>query len=51
VQARQIYCYAKAAQMSWYPRGANRAKGWAPLPEQIPMATGFVHRALRLVRF
>src|SRR5947209_13580701 len=21
VQARQIYCFAKAAQMGWYPRG------------------------------
>jgi mannose-6-phosphate isomerase len=21
VQARQIYCYAKAAQMGWYPEG------------------------------
>src|SRR5258705_6066262 len=25
VQARQIYCYAKAAQMGWYPRGRDIA--------------------------
>jgi mannose/cellobiose epimerase-like protein (N-acyl-D-glucosamine 2-epimerase family) len=47
VQARQVYCYAKAAQMGWYPQGREialrgmdyllaKAKG----PEGRP---GFVH--------
>ena len=26
VQARQIYCYAKAAQIGWYPQGADIAR-------------------------
>ena len=26
VQARQIYCYAKAAQIGWYPQGAEIAR-------------------------
>src|SRR3954462_9881448 len=25
VQARQVYCYAKAAQMGWYPQGREIA--------------------------
>jgi mannose/cellobiose epimerase-like protein (N-acyl-D-glucosamine 2-epimerase family) len=47
VQARQIYCYAKAAQMGWYPRGREIAlKGLehflarAKAPDGRP---GYVH--------
>ena len=47
VQARQIYCYAKAAQMGWYPQGrAIALKGLehllakAKAPDGRP---GFVH--------
>ena len=47
VQARQIYCYAKAAQMGWYPDGrAIALKGLehllakAKAPDGKP---GFVH--------
>lgn len=47
VQARQIYCYAKAAQMGWYPQGREIAlKGLeyllakAKSPDGRP---GFVH--------
>ena len=48
VQARQIYCYAKAAQMGWYPEGkAIALKGLehflakAKAPDGKP---GFVHK-------
>lgn len=48
VQARQIYCFAKAAQMGWYPQGREIAlKGLeyflakAKAPDGKP---GFVHR-------
>jgi mannose/cellobiose epimerase-like protein (N-acyl-D-glucosamine 2-epimerase family) len=48
VQARQIYCYAKAAQMGWYPQGREVAlKGLeyllarAKAPDGSP---GYVHR-------
>ncbi|MDN5005335.1 AGE family epimerase/isomerase [Bradyrhizobium sp. GCM10027634] len=48
VQARQIYCYAKAAQMGWYPQGRSIAlKGLehllakAKAPDGKP---GYVHR-------
>ena len=48
VQARQIYCYAKAAQMGWYPEGrAVALKGLehllakAKAPDGRP---GYVHR-------
>jgi mannose-6-phosphate isomerase len=48
VQARQIYCYAKAAQMGWYPQGREIAlKGLdyflakAKAPDGKP---GYVHR-------
>ncbi|GLR85487.1 AGE family epimerase/isomerase [Bradyrhizobium iriomotense] len=48
VQARQIYCYAKAAQMGWYPEGrAIALKGMehmlarAKAPDGRP---GYVHR-------
>src|SRR6266704_5061731 len=48
VQARQIYCYAKAAQMGWYPQGREIAlKGLeyllakAKAPDGGP---GYVHR-------
>jgi mannose/cellobiose epimerase-like protein (N-acyl-D-glucosamine 2-epimerase family) len=48
VQARQIYCFAKAAQMGWYPEGkAIALKGLehllskAKAPDGQP---GFVHR-------
>ncbi|KYH03135.1 AGE family epimerase/isomerase [Bradyrhizobium sp. DOA1] len=48
VQARQIYCYAKAAQMGWYPEGrAIALKGLehmlarAKSPDGKP---GYVHR-------
>jgi len=48
VQARQIYCYAKAAQMGWYPQGREIAlKGLeyllakAKAPDGRP---GYVHR-------
>ena len=48
VQARQIYCYAKAAQMGWYPQGREVAlKGLeyllarAKAPDARP---GYVHR-------
>jgi len=47
VQARQIYCYAKAAQMGWYPQGREIALkgleyllGKAKAPDGRP---GFVH--------
>src|SRR5947207_1687530 len=47
VQARQIYCFAKAAQMGWYPQGREMAlKGLdyllsrAKAPDGRP---GFVH--------
>ena len=47
VQARQIYCFAKAAQLGWYPKGADIAlKGLdymlakAKSPDGKP---GFVH--------
>src|SRR6266481_1133192 len=47
VQARQIYCFAKAAQMGWYPEGRDIAvKGLdyllakAKSPDGHP---GFVH--------
>ncbi|HZY24006.1 MAG TPA: AGE family epimerase/isomerase, partial [Beijerinckiaceae bacterium] len=48
VQARQIWCYAKAAQMGWYPEGrAIALKGLehllakAKTPDGRP---GYVHR-------
>lgn len=48
VQARQIYCYARAAQMGWYPEGRAIALkgleyllGQAKAPDGRP---GFVHR-------
>ncbi|NOJ43518.1 AGE family epimerase/isomerase [Bradyrhizobium australiense] len=48
VQARQVYCYAKAAQMGWYPHGrAIALKGLEQLlakakaPDGKP---GFVHK-------
>jgi mannose-6-phosphate isomerase len=48
VQARQIYCYAKAAQLGWYPQGREVAlKGLeyllarAKAPDGRP---GYVHR-------
>jgi mannose/cellobiose epimerase-like protein (N-acyl-D-glucosamine 2-epimerase family) len=48
VQARQIYCYAKAAQIGWYPKGREIAlKGLdyflakAKAPDGKP---GYVHR-------
>lgn len=48
VQARQIYCYAKAAQMGWYPQGREIAlRGLeyllakAKAPDGRP---GYVHR-------
>lgn len=48
VQARQIYCYAKAAQMGWYPegraialKGLEHLLGKAKSPDGRP---GFVHR-------
>ncbi|MBR0757010.1 AGE family epimerase/isomerase [Bradyrhizobium jicamae] len=48
VQARQIYCYAKAAQMGWYPegraialRGLDYLLAKAKAPDGKP---GFVHR-------
>ena len=48
MQARQIYCYAKAAQMGWYPDGREIAlKGLehlltkAKAPDGRP---GYVHR-------
>ena len=48
VQARQIYCFAKAAQMGWYPEGKDIAlKGLdhllskAKAPDGRP---GFVHQ-------
>ena len=34
VQARQIYCFAKAAQMGWYPEGREIA-----LTRQVGLAT------------
>lgn len=47
VQARQIYCYAKAAQLGWYPQGAEIARkgleyllSKAKSPDGKP---GFVH--------
>jgi len=47
VQARQIYCFAKAAQMGWYPegreialRGLERLLTTAKAPDGRP---GFVH--------
>src|ERR1700737_41413 len=47
VQARQIYCFAKAAQMGWYPEGREIAKkgldyllAKAKSPDGRP---GFVH--------
>lgn len=47
VQARQIYCYAKAAQIGWYPQGAEIARkgleyllAKAKSPDGRP---GFVH--------
>ncbi|MGV7214049.1 AGE family epimerase/isomerase [Bradyrhizobium sp. UFLA05-112] len=50
VQARQIYCYAKAAQMGWYPEGrAIALKGLeymlarAKAPDGRP---GYVHRLM-----
>ncbi|MCP4615803.1 MAG: mannose-6-phosphate isomerase [Bradyrhizobium sp.] len=48
VQARQIYCFAKAAQMGWYPegkeialKGLDHLLGKAKAPDGQP---GFVHR-------
>jgi mannose-6-phosphate isomerase len=48
VQARQIYCYAKAAQMGWYPegraialRGLDYLVAKAKAPDGKP---GYVHR-------
>jgi mannose-6-phosphate isomerase len=48
VQARQIYCFAKAAQMGWYPegkeialRGLEHLLGKAKSPDGQP---GYVHR-------
>src|SRR6195952_965247 len=48
VQARQIYCFAKAAQMGWYPqgreialRGVDHLLAKAKAPDGRP---GFVHR-------
>ena len=47
VQARQIYCYAKAAQMGWYPDGrAIALKGLEHLLAKAKAADGrpgFVH--------
>ena len=47
VQARQIYCYAKAAQMGWYPQGRDIAlKGLDYLLSKARAADGqpgFVH--------
>lgn len=47
VQARQIYCYAKAAEIGWYPQGAEIARkgldyllAKAKAPDGQP---GFVH--------
>ncbi|MEH2610369.1 mannose/cellobiose epimerase-like protein (N-acyl-D-glucosamine 2-epimerase family) [Bradyrhizobium sp. AZCC 1693] len=47
VQARQIYCYAKAAQMGWYPegraialQGLEHLLAKAKAPDGKP---GFVH--------
>jgi mannose-6-phosphate isomerase len=47
VQARQIYCFAKAAQLGWYPQGAEIARkgldymlAKAKAPDGKP---GFVH--------
>ena len=48
VQARQIYCYAKAAQMGWYPEGrAIALKGLEHLLERAKAPDGrpgYVHR-------
>ena len=48
VQARQIYCYAKAAQMGWYPEGREIAlKGLEHLLRKAKAPdgqAGFVHR-------
>src|SRR3954453_22942435 len=48
VQARQIYCYAKAAQMGWYPEGkAIALKGLEHLLSKARAADGqpgFVHQ-------
>ncbi|HEV2154860.1 AGE family epimerase/isomerase [Bradyrhizobium sp.] len=48
VQARQIWCYAKAAQMGWYPegraialKGLEHLLGKAKAPDGKP---GYVHR-------
>ncbi|MEW6643522.1 MAG: AGE family epimerase/isomerase [Pseudomonadota bacterium] len=48
VQARQVYCYAKAAQMGWYPqgreiafRGLEHLLARARAPDGRP---GYVHR-------
>lgn len=48
VQARQIWCYAKAAQMGWYPqgraialKGLEHLLGRAKAPDGKP---GYVHR-------
>lgn len=48
VQARQIYCFAKAAQMGWYPdgkeialKGLDHLLSMAKAPDGRP---GFVHR-------
>lgn len=48
VQARQIWCYAKAAQMGWYPqgraialKGLEHLLGHAKAPDGRP---GYVHR-------
>src|SRR5579871_518303 len=47
VQARQIYCYAKAAQMGWYPEGREIAfKGLDYLLARAKAPdgrTGYVH--------
>ena len=48
VQARQIYCYAKAAQMSWYPEGREIAmRGLEHLLAKAKAADGrpgYVHK-------
>lgn len=47
VQARQIYCFAKAAHLGWYPEGAAIAReglGWLLANAKSPDGrAGFVH--------
>ena len=37
VQARQIYCFAKAADMGWYRRAGNRDEGTGISPDEGKM--------------